>query len=93
MPCPCRVPAVLLRGLQKSLSEWHVRSTARAQHGHGMACVNETRWHCVNQMGKTQSKTLAARHGRERAWNVCELAFSRSAWDCLRIQYPHSYPR
>jgi len=26
--------------------------------------VNQTRSHCVNQMGKTQSKPLGARHGR-----------------------------
>jgi len=38
----------------------------RAWHGHGMASVNQTRPHCVNQMGKTHSKFLAARHGRER---------------------------
>ena len=35
-----------------------------AWHGHGMASVNQTRPHCVNQMGKTHSKPLAARHGR-----------------------------
>jgi hypothetical protein len=35
-----------------------------AWHGRGMACVNQTRPHCVNQMGKAQSKPLAARHGR-----------------------------
>jgi hypothetical protein len=28
-----------------------------------MACVNQIRLHCVNQMGKTQSKPLAERHG------------------------------
>jgi hypothetical protein len=28
-----------------------------------MACVNQTRPHCVNQMGKTQSNPLAERHG------------------------------
>jgi hypothetical protein len=28
-----------------------------------MACVNQTRPHYVNQMGKTHSKTLAERHG------------------------------
>jgi len=27
-----------------------------AWHGHGMASVNQTRPHCVNQMGKTQCK-------------------------------------
>jgi len=35
----------------------------RVGHGHGMASVNQTRPHCVNQMGKTHSKPLAARHG------------------------------
>jgi hypothetical protein len=29
-----------------------------------MASVNQTRPHCVNQMGKTHSKPLAPRHGR-----------------------------
>jgi hypothetical protein len=32
-----------------------------------MACVNQTRPHCVNQMGKTQSNDLAERHGRGTA--------------------------
>jgi hypothetical protein len=50
-------------------------------HGRGMTCVNQTRSHCVNQMGKTQTKLLAARHGRGigmgAAWErhgMCELA-------------------
>ena len=34
-----------------------------AWYGHRMASVNQTRPHCVNQMGKTHSKSLAARHG------------------------------
>jgi len=41
--------------------------------------VNQTRPHCVNQMGKTHSKPLAARHDRETAWArhvMCESAFS-----------------
>ena len=33
-----------------------------------MASVNQTRPHCVNQMGKTHYKLLAARHGRGTAW-------------------------
>ena len=33
-----------------------------------MASVNQTRPHCVNKMGKTHSKPLAARHGRGTAW-------------------------
>ena len=39
-----------------------------AWHGHSMVSVNQTRPHCVNQMGKTHSKPLAARHGRGTAW-------------------------
>jgi hypothetical protein len=42
----------------------HGMGAAWAWHGHGMASVNQTRPHCVNQMGKTHSKPLAARHGR-----------------------------
>ena len=44
--------------------KWH----CRGWHGHGMASVNQTRPHCVNQMGKTHSKPLAARHGRGTTW-------------------------
>jgi hypothetical protein len=50
-----------------------------AWHGCGMARVNQTWPHCVNQMGKTQSKPLAAWHGMGAAWErhgVCELAFT-----------------
>ena len=39
--------------------------------------MNQTRPHCVNQMGKIHSKPLAARHGRETAWArhvMCESA-------------------
>jgi hypothetical protein len=49
----------------------------RAWHGRGMSNVNQTRPHYVNQMGKTHSKTLAARHGRGTAWArhaMCESA-------------------
>jgi len=38
------------------------------RHGRGMGNVNETRPHCVNQMGKTHSKPLVARYGRGTAW-------------------------
>ena len=50
-----------------------------AWHGLGMASVNQTRPHCVNQVGKTHSKLLAARHGRGMAWArraVCESVCS-----------------
>jgi hypothetical protein len=60
---------VLCRGLEK-------KGMVRAWHG--MASVNQTRPHCVNQMGKTHSKPLAARRGRGTAWAghaMCESAF------------------
>ena len=50
-----------------------------ARHGHGMASVNQTRPRYVNQMGKTHSKPLAARHGRGTAWArhaMCESTFT-----------------
>jgi len=54
--------AVLCRGLEKNgmVRAWHGRSMARS--------VNQTRMHCVNQMGKTHSKPLAAWDGRGMAW-------------------------
>jgi hypothetical protein len=52
---------VLSRGLEKN-------GMVRAWHGRGMASVNQTRPHCVNQMGKTPSKPLAAWHGMGTAW-------------------------
>ena len=55
-----RETAVLCRGLEKN-------GIVGAWHGHGMASVNQTRPHCVNQMGKINSKPLAARHGRGTA--------------------------
>jgi hypothetical protein len=47
-----------------------LRRTAWSEHGMGAAwpSVNQTRPHCVNQIGKTHSKPLAARHGRGTAW-------------------------
>ena len=62
-----RETAVLCCGLERT-----------AWYGHGMASVNQTRPHCVNQTGKTHSKPLAAWHGRVTAWvrhAMCESAF------------------
>jgi hypothetical protein len=71
---PCRHLAATLprpcHGVERSLSERHIRGMAGKRHGNGMGCVNQTRPHCVNQMGKTQSKALAERHGRGTAWYV-----------------------
>jgi len=43
---------------------------ALMRHGHGMASVNQIWSYCANQMGKTQSKPLAARHGMGTACYV-----------------------
>jgi len=53
--------AALCRGLEKN-------GMVGARHGLGMASVNQTRPRCVNQMGKTHSKPLAARNDRGTAW-------------------------
>ena len=50
-------------------------------HGRGITSVNQTRPHCVNQMGKTHSKPLAARHGRGTAW-------ARHGHGMLRVNRP-----
>jgi hypothetical protein len=65
--------AAMCRGLEKN-------GMVGAWHGRGMASVNQTRPRCVNQIGKTHSKPLAARHGRETAWTrhaMCESALKR----------------
>jgi hypothetical protein len=89
-PLPCRAVALrncshigifgtrLRRGMGTAWSRHgHGMGTAWARHGHGMACVNQTRSHSVNQMGKTISKPLSKRLGRETAGarqGMCELA-------------------
>ena len=70
-PMPCCHNAVLLKA-----TALHGRLSTAVQccglekngmfgtwHGHGVASVNQKRSHCVNQMGRTHSKPLAARHG------------------------------
>ena len=52
----------------------------RAWHGRGMASVNQTRPHCVTEVGKTQSKPLAARHGRGTAWAQYRHGMLRVNW-------------
>jgi hypothetical protein len=63
-----------------------LRRTAWSEHG--MASVNQTRPHCANQMGKTHSKHLAARHGRGTAWArhaMCELALRQLFYDIAQL--------
>ena len=80
---PCSDRAVLL----KAIAQHGRRETAvlccglekKAWSEHGMASVNQTRPYCVNRMGKTHSKPLAAQHGRGTAWarhGMCESAFT-----------------
>ena len=47
----------------REVAERHGRSTARAWRGLDMVSVNQTLPHCLNQIEKTQSETLAVRHG------------------------------
>jgi hypothetical protein len=66
-------------GSPHAVSRWPccaiaLRRTAWSEHGmsaawawHDMASVNQTRPHCVNQMGKTYSIPLVAQHGRGTA--------------------------
>jgi hypothetical protein len=51
-----------------------------------MARVNKTRLHCVNQMGKTQSKPLAERHGSGMAWE--QHGMRESAFNLLEPSGP-----
>jgi hypothetical protein len=76
-----RETAMLCRGLEKN-------GVVKSWHGRGMASVNQTLPHSVNQMGKTHSKPLAARHGRGTAWArhaMCESAFNVP----LPVSYTH----
>jgi len=59
-----------------------------------MASVNQTRPNCVNQMGKTHPKPLAARHGSGTAWArhaMCEWALRVLATHSIR-QFPLRFP-
>ena len=74
MPMPCSDHAVLLKATEgrreTAVLSYGLENNGMvgAWHGHGMESVNQTRPHCVNQMGKTHSKPLPARHGRGTAW-------------------------
>ena len=72
-----RGTAMLCRDLEKNgmVRAWHLR---------GLASVNHTRPHCVNQMGKTHSKPLAARHGRGKAW-------ARHGYGMLCVNWPLTF--
>ena len=54
---------------------------------HGMASVNHTRPHSVNQMGKTHSKPLAARHAMCESTFKCRYAVELLIVDTQLQQY------
>ena len=78
MPCPCHASTMPFFSRPKHSTAVERRpccdleknGMVGACHGQGMASVNQTRPHCVNQMGKTHSKPLAARHDRGTACYV-----------------------
>ena len=60
-------------------------------HGYGMTSVNQTRPHCLNQMGKIHSKNLSGTEwqgngmGAAWAWHaMCKSAFRISPYKELR---------
>jgi hypothetical protein len=62
-PLPCHAHAASIPRCAVALRSRFQNGMVVAWHGRGMAFVNQTRPHCVNQMRKTQSKPLASRHG------------------------------
>jgi hypothetical protein len=68
---PCRFHTVPLPRPAVALRDCFQNGIFVAWQGNGTACVNRTAPHCVNQMGKTQSKPLVERDVRGTAWYVC----------------------
>ena len=102
MPIPRSDHSVLLKATAQHdplsmavlCSDLEKNGMVEAWHGRGMASVNQIRPHCVNQMGKTHCKPLAARHGTgngmDTAWErhaMCESAFkdNRLVHDDMKI--------
>ena len=72
----CLSTAVLCQGLEKN----------------GMASVNQIWPHCVNQMGKTHSKPLVARHGRGTAYYVwIGLNWAKDSHPLLQHIFLHNH--
>ena len=79
MPFPCRAPAIPLpcraaKGLEFVFHIWFTQcgrvwfTLAMPRPCHALTMPFFSRPHYVNQMGKTHSKLLAARHGRRTTW-------------------------
>ena len=61
----------------------------------GMASLNHTRPHCANQMGKTHSEPLAARHGRGTTWArhvMCESTLTRHFQNKSLVRFRYTSP-
>ena len=54
----------------------------------GMASVNQTRPHCVNQIGNTHSKTLVARHGHGMAGKRRGRGMGTACYVCIVLKRP-----
>jgi hypothetical protein len=72
----------LCRGHKRSLSERHIRGMAGERHGNVTAYVNQTRPHCVNQMGRTYYilYTLSG-----SAWQEIGMVTTWYVWIRLKI--------
>jgi hypothetical protein len=79
MLSPCRDPAMVLRGrFQKGIF------VAWQGNGMGMAYVNQTRPHCVNQIRKT--------HGMAGKWHgMCESALIHT-YNTVSMPFPYRSP-
>jgi hypothetical protein len=65
---PCHALAAPMSRCAMALRSRFQNGMVMPRHGRGLLCVNDTLPHCVNEMGKTQSKPLAARHVSGTAW-------------------------
>jgi hypothetical protein len=84
----CRHPAATL---PRTCRERHIGGMAGERRWNDIVCVNQTRPHCVNQMGKSQSKPLAERHGRGTAWErhgMCDSALRWSRQKTCQVGLP-----
>jgi hypothetical protein len=90
MPCSCHAPTLPFFSrprhstsvCRRPCCDLEKNGMVGAWHGHGMESVKQTRPHCVNQMGKTHTKPLAARHGRGTAWgrHGCGMGTACHVW-------------
>jgi hypothetical protein len=74
---PCHTHATPMPRCDVTFRDLFRNYMVLAWQGNRIKCVNQTRSHCVNEMGETQSKPLAEKHGNGMAGErhgMCELA-------------------